>query len=598
MQVSTHYLAKQYLDLGLCIIPVRHKTKMPAVDWKEFQTERPTTHQIDTWFRNRAVGMGVVCGDVSGGLVCLDFDDRQAYDAFIIQNPRCKDLPTAKSHRGMHVFFRSRDFRHSTELYVDGFEGKAGDLIANKKFVVLPPTLHPEGEQREWIVPIQDPIPTLQRDDLKLGKTPIRREMSAGSYIAGNRHNSLMTLGLKFADLDLPMNQIAGLLREANLTRCQPPLPVDEVEGMIRYLSENRGNFLPFKGGRNDDLSLYKENIITPPSPYSEDHVPERLDKLFLPVTEYMANTNSEDAVDWLIEGMLPLSFLTILGATSKAGKSCFVTKLAHAVASGSDFLGMKTSQGAVLWLACEESETERRMILHRYEPAVEHLYICHDKVILDSTEGIRDLTYWAKRTKAKLIVIDPLYGAVKAESLSDGRSARTALEGLKEICRSQNLTAVVLHHFTKKVDVGMTRERFADSNQLLATASMDWIMDSSELPEGGREIRLVGTGRGEFANKTWLIHSSGPTEYTLVASGTREECNRDHIDHKILRAVEAFPSGCTAEDVAQNIGGAVRSIQNRLTFMLKDCRLTVVGKRGKANIYGFPQGSLVEVGG
>src|SRR5579862_5263359 len=35
----------------------------------------------------------------------------------------------------------------------------------------------------------------------------------------------------------------------------------------------------------------------------------------------------------WLVDELLPLGYLVVLGASSKAGKTCFATALAHAVA-------------------------------------------------------------------------------------------------------------------------------------------------------------------------------------------------------------------------------------------------------------------------
>ena len=51
---------------------------------------------------------------------------------------------------------------------------------------------------------------------------------------------------------------------------------------------------------------------------------------------------NGEDYVDhsqrvtsWIVDGLLPTGYLAILGATSKAGKTCFATALAMSIATG-----------------------------------------------------------------------------------------------------------------------------------------------------------------------------------------------------------------------------------------------------------------------
>lgn len=75
--------------------------------------------------------------------------------------------------------------------------------------------------------------------------------------------------------------------------------------------------------------------------------------------------------------------------------------------------------------------------------------------------------------------------------------------------------------------------------------------MESTHRGDGTRTIKLSGTGRGKFANTTWLIDSKSETEFELVASGTSPECNAEQRDEDILKALRETPSGLTAEQIA-----------------------------------------------
>src|SRR5579862_6340000 len=158
-------------------------------------------------------------------------------------------------------------------------------------------------------------------------------------------------------------------------------------------------------------------------NPDIENIADELYGKQFLPPSSYMLDPK-ETELKWVVEGLLPETYLAIIAAASNAGKSCLVTALAVAVARGEPFLGMKTCGKAVLWVALEESRQERNLALQAYGPLPENFLITHEKLLIDCTAGIDPLTYWIKKTKAKLIVIDPLYAACMAESLSDGRTA------------------------------------------------------------------------------------------------------------------------------------------------------------------------------
>lgn len=236
---------------------------------------------------------------------------------------------------------------------------------------------------------------------------------------------------------------------------------------------------------------------------------------MFQTVGEYGANASRRNP--WVVEDLLPEGYLAILGGTSKAGKTCFATALAMAVATGQPFLNRTVQPGGVLWCAYEESEAERLHVLRQWPSHPNRLYITHQKPLIDDEEGLKALRYWTYKTDAKLIVVDPLYGATNAESLADGRVARRVLTGLKDLCVKQHCAALILHHITKDVSAGLVRERFADSNQILATASMDMLMDSADHPGGGRFIKITCRGRGDFANQTLPIRSNGVTDFSIT---------------------------------------------------------------------------------
>jgi putative DNA primase/helicase len=64
-------------EAGLCVLPAAEDgSKRPAVDWKEFQSQRPNVAQVRRWFSGSRTGLGVVCGAVSGGLEMCELEGR------------------------------------------------------------------------------------------------------------------------------------------------------------------------------------------------------------------------------------------------------------------------------------------------------------------------------------------------------------------------------------------------------------------------------------------------------------------------------------------------------------------------------------------
>ncbi len=147
--------ALAYARRGWSIIPVMGKKA--AGLWKPFQ-ERPadetTLHKL---FAKRGItGLAVVTGKVSGGLAVRDFDDADAYHVWAKANPGdAGTVPTVRTARGFHVYGRL-----DAEQFIDFGDG---ELRADSRhYVLLPPSVHPDGIVYTWTVPLAaGPLPPL-----------------------------------------------------------------------------------------------------------------------------------------------------------------------------------------------------------------------------------------------------------------------------------------------------------------------------------------------------------------------------------------------------------------------------------------------------
>lgn len=68
-------IALEAYDAGICVIPVKTDgSKVAAVTWEQYQTERPTREQIVEWFTDHHRAAAAICGPVSGGLIMLEME--------------------------------------------------------------------------------------------------------------------------------------------------------------------------------------------------------------------------------------------------------------------------------------------------------------------------------------------------------------------------------------------------------------------------------------------------------------------------------------------------------------------------------------------
>src|SRR5208282_3828464 len=149
--------ALAYYDQGLTIIPLKQGDKTPALkSWLEYEKERPSREQTESWFTNNNVNIGIVCGDVSNGLVVQDFDSEEAFTKFFDGNTDKirADAPTIRTGRGVHVWYRTE------EPGIRGFrvEELKMDLKANGGYVVAPPSIHPNGSTYTFLNGLREPL--------------------------------------------------------------------------------------------------------------------------------------------------------------------------------------------------------------------------------------------------------------------------------------------------------------------------------------------------------------------------------------------------------------------------------------------------------
>ena len=288
-----------------------------------------------------------------------------------------------------------------------------------------------------------------------------------------------------------------------------------------------------------------------------------RLDNLF----NHAARFDREPA--FLIDGFLPLGYCCILAGDPKAGKTALASAIALAVAEGSPFAAMETIQAGVLWLSLEESPEERATIMMPVLDRIEEttFYVTHQKIAIDTEEGLSDLHEWVVRTDAKLIVVDPLHAAHSGRSLDDGWRARRTLAPFKKFCYDKDVTGLVLHN------VGSGGNRVAENAQLAACAGMSMLY-SSQPTENGRIVRLQSAGRGNFANRTWHFESHSPLTYWPTKPPSAQEAPpKFQLDDQVLEFLTNSTQPCCPAEIAGALQRNPNSIRNTIA------RLTALGK-------------------
>lgn len=142
---SVSDLAIRLLAAGVSVIPIRPDgSKAPAVrEWKGAQ-ERPysPTQARQAW-SGTVRGIAAVCGAVSGGLECLDFDLKTLFDVWAVELERAapgllRRLVITDTPDGVHCWYRSAEIEGNQKLARDAAGKTVVETRGEGGYAILP----------------------------------------------------------------------------------------------------------------------------------------------------------------------------------------------------------------------------------------------------------------------------------------------------------------------------------------------------------------------------------------------------------------------------------------------------------------------------
>lgn len=149
--------AGRVVACGWNVVPIRPASKVAAVEWRRWLTERQIEGDPDEldarirewWGGSRPYNLGIITGRGSR-LVVIDCDSPEAVE--LVERRTCGGWPRTvevKTPKGRHLYFARPD-RGGYPNRVHA-EGHALDVRGDGGLVVAPPSVHPSGEPYRWV---------------------------------------------------------------------------------------------------------------------------------------------------------------------------------------------------------------------------------------------------------------------------------------------------------------------------------------------------------------------------------------------------------------------------------------------------------------
>lgn len=251
-----------------------------------------------------------------------------------------------------------------------------------------------------------------------------------------------------------------------------------------------------------------------------------------------------EEAIDYVVEGLLPKAGVSLLGAKPKVGKTTLARGLSVAVAQGEPFIGRQTARGTVVYLALEEKRGEIAKLFRRMgvgdAPIFVHVGSAPDEALLALTVAIA-------QHKPVLAVVDPILKLIRLKDGNDYAETSRALEPLIDLARNSGCHIMCLHHLSKGDRSG--GDAILGSTALFAAMDTALIMRRSH--DGTRAIYSIQR-YGEDLPET-VVALDADTGQTTV----RGELAAIQLQESTLSVLKAMGTETLTEpDIRQRVGG------------------------------------------
>lgn len=577
---TTIELAAEYVDSGWSVLPVKPEEKRPFMtNWLQYTKTRATKEMVESWFTNLSgAGVGAVTGKVSN-MVVLDVESSCPYPLEDLLKRYPTQMYSRTGSGGYHLFYQYPTTVSHVSNRVRIFEG--ADLRADGGFIVLPPTVHPNGNRYEWVK--RGPLGAFPMALLDLNSQP--RVHNDGwitetlrGVTEGGRNDACARLAGYFFKKGINADIVETLLMEWN-ERNDPPLPAREIRTTIRSIERSAA------GGETQFTSVQFEDDRTAVEKESQQ---KQSTFDVMRMVDYVKGYGGE-GVHWMVEDWLPDKSITFLISPPESYKTWILLDLAVSVSAGVPFLGRYTvnDKGPTMLIQQEDSHTgltDRLALIVEQKlgatasvdgdawqvPCMPDLpiYVHPSRMLrFDNKKVLEELEQQIATIRPKVIMIDPLYSTTAAVDnyMADLANQMMVLKTWRD---KYGCSFVIAHHSKKNLDPDSTaREDSWGSQFLNAFLEAGWqVRRNPRLAPNEVVVRRHSKVMGNQApiSLTFNISTKYPMQYQVVANQYQTPAHAENRQPAQANLLDLMQEGPMSQGDICNRAGKSRSTVSR----------------------------------
>ena len=606
-------IAEQALDNGISIVPPRNDgTKAPLGRWQTYQEQWPTLDEITQWYTDTNItGIGVVCGQVSGNLECIDFDRKEAYEEFVELAQlaglselvdRIEDGYLESTPKGMHWLWRCSEISHNVKLANNDQDETLIETRGEGGYVIVAPTsgtVHPSGEPYTLLQGSIETIPVITPEErqllLDLAKTldkNARRADLQGSEDKsrpGDHFNAEST----WSDVLSPAGWKEMYTRDGVIYWQRPGKTIgasattNYADTDLLYVFTSSTEFDPntaySKFGayavlehdgdhsraaaalRAQGFGDSPSSIPVPEDPLDASPSASGGSFSFTPWEELLQEP--PETQSWLWDKTLATSSISILISRPKVGKSTLARSIATAVASGGVLLGRTVAPGTVLYLqfSAEGKRSElKEALLRSGVPLEDKIWIYTGPTVQDPIEALEKAV---AEHRPSLVLIDTMIRWVPVTDANDYSEMSRVTEAIATMARLSGAHIMMLHH-AGKADRDMgdsvlgSTAIFGSVDTMLAMRNRD-----------GRRTLESRQRYGEDMEETVLDLDLGTG--LLKAAGSLEDVEQRDLKAAIMAHAQ---DGMNRQQIIDGVEGKATLVSKALRQLITEGHLERLG--------------------
>ncbi len=190
--------------------------------------------------------------------------------------------------------------------------------------------------------------------------------------------------------------------------------------------------------------------------PYS-DLEKDTLDRFIKPIGGFvfpadMFMIKTLPKTPFYLDGLLPKHGKAMLYGPPKVGKSLVSLQLARCIASGEDFLDIKTVKGRVLYLQFELGEEILQSRLLSTKQSYEDVFVGTTfSLKLDSNVGQKEIRATLEAVEPNVLILDPLYKAINGDE-NESHDMLAVLNYIDTLIEAFDCSVFLIHHAGKEI--------------------------------------------------------------------------------------------------------------------------------------------------